>query len=248
MNKKGRLSDEIIVTDYKKEFLKDFKELTYAHRSWDIWKDFVTMAACAFSNAVDKSHYEEREEMYMKIVKKYKKKEVELFPKLLADLTMALDRNPEQDFLGEIFMDLNLGNESTGQFFTPYDICAMMAKICETNVVDAVKENGYCIINDPCCGAGATLIAGIHEAKLKLEKEGYNYQDHILVTGQDVDPIAAMMCYIQLSLQGVAGYIKIGNSLTNPMTDCDDLDNYWFTPMYFSEVWSFRRMIRKFIF
>ena len=36
------------------------------------------------------------------------------------------------------------------------------------------------------------------------------------------------MCYIQLSLLGIAGYFKVGNSLTKPMTMADDLKNYWF--------------------
>lgn len=53
-----------------------------------------------------------------------------------------------------------------------------------------------------------------------------------------------MMCYIQLSLLGAAAYIKIGNSLTEPMSSNDTLENYWFTPMYFCEPWSLRRSIK----
>lgn len=59
---------------------------------------------------------------------------------------------------------------------------------------------------------------------------------------QDIDETVALMCYIQLSLLGVAGYVKVGNSLTEPMTDNDDKENYWFTPMYFSNVWVLRRI------
>lgn len=55
------------------------------------------------------------------------------------------------------------------------------------------------------------------------------------------------MCYIQISLLGVAGYIKVGNALTKPMTPGDSMENYWFTPMYFSDVWHTRRTIRTFI-
>ena len=53
------------------------------------------------------------------------------------------------------------------------------------------------------------------------------------------------MCYLQLSLLGVAAYIKIGDTISNPMTVGDTLENYWFTPMYFSEVWKTRRMIKQ---
>ena len=61
---------------------------------------------------------------------------------------------------------------------------------------------------------------------------------------QDIDYTVAMMCYIQLSLLGAAAYIKIGNSLTEPMSSNDTLENYWFTPMYFCEPWSLRRSIK----
>ena len=76
----------------------------------------------------------------------------------------------------------------------------------------------------------------------QLEKANLNYQNHLLVVAQDIDETVALMCYIQLSLLGVAGYVKVGNSLTEPMTDNDDKENYWFTPMYFSNVWVLRRI------
>ena len=88
-------------------------------------------------------------------------------------------------------------------------------------------------------------IAGIHAARKRLEKANLNYQNHILVAAQDIDMVVALMCYIQLSLLGVAAYIKVGNSLTEPMTENDSLDNYWFTMMYFSDIWSMRRLLRS---
>lgn len=232
--------------DGKKEFLDSFRKLTYRHRAWDIWRDFVIMFACSLSNPVDKSHYEDREERYMKIIKKYSKQEQAIFPELAAQTVLALEENQEQDFLGSIFMELNLGNESGGQFFTPYHVCELMAKIALGNdVARQVNEQGYITIHDPCCGAGATLIAGIHAARKQLEKENLNYQNHVLVVAQDIDEIVALMCYIQLSLLGVAAYIKVGNTFMEPITDGDSTENYWFTMMYFSDVWTTRRLIQK---
>ena len=85
------------------------------------------------------------------------------------------------------------------------------------DTVKKVEQDGYISINDPCCGAGATLIAGIHTARKQLEKVNLNYQNHLL-------------------------YVKVGNSLTEPMTDNDNKENYWFTPMYYSNVWVLRRI------
>lgn len=231
--------------DYRKEFLNTFKKLTYQYRAWDVWRDFIIMFACSLSNPVDKTHYEEREKRYLGIIQKYNKQEQALFPELVAHTVMALKENPEQDFLGSIFMDLNLGNDSGGQFFTPYHVCQLMADITMGDVAAQVEKNGYVTIHDPCCGAGATLIAGIHSARKQLEKVSLNFQNHVFVAAQDIDEIVALMCYIQLSLLGVAAYIKVGNALTNPMTENDILDNYWFTMMYFSDVWTMRRIFHR---
>lgn len=225
-------------------FIKHFRELTHRFSPWEVWKDFVVMFACALSNPVDKSHYEEREALYLKTIQKYNEQERNVFPKLAAETVMALEENPEQDFLGNIFMNLGLGNDAGGQFFTPYHVCELMAKISIGELVPQVEEQGYITINDCACGAGATLIAGIHEARRRLEKVGFNWQNHVLVVAQDIDYTTALMCYIQLSLLGAAAYIKIGNTLTEPMSSNDTLENYWFTPMYFSSVWTVRRLFK----
>lgn len=239
----GKKSEKVL--DPSKEFLRVFGRLTYRHRSWDVWRDFITMFACSLSNPVDKEHYDEREALYLRIIKKYNKSEQALFPELAAHTVMALEENPEQDFLGSIFMSLNLGNEHKGQFFTPYHVCELMAEVTMDDVVQKVERDGYISVNDPCCGAGATLIAGIHAARKRLEKANLNYQNHVLIVAQDIDETVALMCYIQLSLLGVAGYVKIGNSLTEPMTVKDSKENYWFTPMYFSHVWTMRRLFGR---
>lgn len=228
--------------DSKKEFLKTFNQLTNRHRSWDVWRDFIVMYACALSNPTDKEHYDEREALYLLTIKKYNKQEQPLFSELAAHTVMALEENPEQDFLGSIFMSLNLGNQHNGQFFTPYHVCELMAEITMQDVVSKIEKDGIITIHDPCCGAGATLIASVHAARKRLEKAGYNYQNHVLVVAQDIDMTVALMCYIQLSLLGVAGYIKVGNSLTDPITENNSKENYWFTPMYFFPTWSMRRL------
>lgn len=231
--------------DSQKEFLKIFRRLTYARSSWEVWNDFVVMFACAISNSVDNAHFDERENIYLKTINKYNKTEQKPFPELAAETVMALDQNSEQDFLGQMFMDLNLGNKSGCQFFTPYHVSELMAKITLGDIIKKVEAEGYISISDSCCGGGAMLIAAVNEAKKILEKNCFNFQNRVFVVAQDIDRTAALMCYIQLSLLGVAGYVKIGNSLTEPICDGDSLENYWFTPMYFSEVWTFRRLFHN---
>ena len=79
-----------------------------------------------------------------------------------------------------------------------------------------------------------------------------NYQQDAVFVGQDIDANVAMMAYIQLSLLGCPGYIKIGNSLTEPMTGHvlfgDGKETTFYTPMFFSEKMEFLRhmaMVRR---
>lgn len=177
--------------------------------------------------------------------RKYTKEEASLIPQLLAYTVMALEENPDQDFLGTIYTELGLVNKQHKQIFTPYNVSRLMAEITMGSVAQEVKEKGYITLNDDCCGAGSTLIAGVNTIKSILEKQGLNFQNHLLVAAQDIDLTVGLMCYIQLSLLGVAAYIKIDDAISNPMTVNDTLENYWFTPMYFSEVWKTRRMIKQ---
>lgn len=225
------------------EFLKTFQILSYMHSKWDVWRDFIFMTACSISNAVSKNNYEKREMDYIRTISRYEKRDQRLFPKLFSQLIIALDNDPDQDFLGTTYTQLGLNNGNLAQIFTPYDVCKLMSRISLSNLLDEIKLKGYATICDPACGAGATLISAANEAKELLKKEHLNFQNHILMAGQDIDETAGLMCYIQLSLMGLAGFVKIGDSLSNPISRNDKLDNYWFTPMYYSKIWTRRRSI-----
>lgn len=227
--------------DHQKAIAKTFEGLLRSgrHSRWTIWSDFVTMAACTLSMA-DLKQREEREKLYADISAKYTPSELEQFSSMFWDVISALEENPEQDLLGELFMRLELGNDRNGQFFTPYHVCTAMAMMSAGNLEAEINRKGYISVNDPCCGAGALLIAFANEAK----HHGVNYQQHVLFVAQDIDFTAAMMCYIQLSLIGCPGYVIVGNTLTTPPTQSLAEQNVWYTPLYFLDVWHFRRTIK----
>lgn len=91
------------------------------------------------------------------------------------------------------------------------------------------------------------LIAAANHMKAM----GINYQTNALFVGQDIDRIAGMMAYIQLSLIGCPGYICIANTLTNPLTgplltpDEREGQEFWYTPFFFTDVWEIRRRLKK---
>lgn len=240
MNKKAVLRFQ----GNQKEFMNIFHELCYSRQPWEVWSDVVTMMACSIANAADRTEgrHEKREKEYAECLKRVGS--VEKPAQLLAVIVNALEENPEQDFLGEMYMGLNLGNHWKGQFFTPYSICKMMSQITCGSIDSQIEQQGYISVCDEACGARATLIAAANTMK----KSKYNFQNHVLFVGQDIDRIVGMMCYIQLSLLGCAGYICIGNSLSNPLTGHvlfpqeKEGQELWIMPMFRTDVWNIRRM------
>ena len=232
-------------TARQRELEKLYNKLCGRYSRYEVWQDMVVMIACAIANAVDKRHFDEREAMYMRIVPKYSKEELSVFPEFFTHIVLGIEENPDCDFLGELYMGLDLGNNKAGQFFTPYHVCKFMAEcsIQEDLLKSQIENNGWISVNDPACGAGATLVAAANY----LKGIGINYQMQALFVAQDVDMTVALMCYIQLSLLGCAGYVVIGNTLTEPQTGHvlfgEESSRCWFTPMYFHAIWETRRAI-----
>ena len=160
------------VNESANEFVKEFNRLMTSRAAWEIWADFVTLSAISISNAVDKKHYQVREKEYMTVQSKYTQKEMEIISRLFAITVMALEREPWQDFLGSLYMNLDLRNHWKGQFFTPYDVTRLMAQITAGNIKRQISEKGYVTASDCACGGGATLIAMAEEAYIDRKSVG----------------------------------------------------------------------------
>lgn len=234
--------------DHQKNFLKIFNGLTGKHSRWEIWEDFVTLTAIEISNSTDKVNAAERTKMYQTIVSKYSAKERDGMAEMLAEVVMGMEQNPDQDFLGELYMLCELGNDASGQFFTPYDVCRCMVEISGGS--DPAAENaGFFSVSDPACGAGALLIAFANLCRRK----NICYHDKVLFVAQDIDLIAGLMCYIQLSFLGCAGYVVIGDTLVNPATAYDKRgllpagpqNRIWYMPFFSTDIWYMRRRIAQ---
>lgn len=226
----ARILDPVRQRARRKSIVKLIDELSPRHRHWQVFTDFVTMTACALSNVVDRVHFDVREAMYMECVRRYTKEELENFPKMLAELTLAFEEGP-RDVLGEIFMELELGNDRAGQFFTPMSVCELMARIqIDERLEKEIEHKGFVTLNDPACGAGAMLIAFGNA----LAERGLNYQQHVHITATDIDQTAAMMCYVQLSLMHIPAVIVNGNSLTL------EERSHWSTAAHILGGWSYR--------
>jgi type I restriction-modification system DNA methylase subunit len=231
--------------EYEKEFEKIMDKLTYNRMKWEVWADLIFMMAASISNALEPNpaKREKREKEYMRCVERCGG--VELPAQAFCTVVEALEQNPDQDFLGSLYMRFELGSHWHGQFFTPYNLCAMMAKTQlgqQDYTIDNVKPITVC---DCACGGGALLIAAAHEYRKAIQHTGLNAQNYVSLYAQDLSQVSAMMCYVQLSLLGFAAKVKLGDSLLHPLTKEDNGPDIWYTPMWFSDIWQYRRLMQR---
>lgn len=207
------------------------------HHLWDVFADFCEMGACAISNAVDLHHRQEREARYMRLIGKYDKAERALFPEMMAALVERMEAGPD-DVLGRLFSELELYNADRGQFFTPYSLCQLMARMQigdGSRLRQAVEERGFVTVSEPACGAGAMMIAfadAMREAKIEPQR-------HMHATCQDIDSRGVHMCYLHLSLLHIPATVILGNTLA---VACREV---WYTPAHILGGWSYRLRQRR---
>lgn len=211
------------------EIIKDFQRAATAYSAGKIFEDVIACGALAISNAVDFTKYDEREKRYKEIMSGYRteqqRKLPELFAKVFALLSSVVyDDGTFNDYLGEIFMRLNLASDKSGQVFTPFNVSRMMARmiIGDGTAEKANRDDEILTICDPCCGSGAMSLAAIET----LQSRGVNYARNVFIECSDIDIRCVQMAYLQLSLAGVPAIIKHQNTLTMETWDV------WKTPAF----------------
>lgn len=217
------------MTNYKKMMIDSIEDLSKRFKKWTIFSDLLAMGAISYRNAVDKRDWDKREKTYLNIVKKYSKKEMDVFINILSYLALALEVEMT-DILGEVYMELEISNRNSGQFFTPMDISDMMAEMTIKGIEGKIKDEGYITLDEPAVGGGATIISFAKSMK----KRGYNYQKQLYVNARDIDLDSVHMCYIQLTLLGIPAVIQHGNSMSLEIFD------EWITPAFILGRWDYK--------
>lgn len=184
------------------KIIKTIQSMIGKYGVYNLFEDWVRMIALAYANQIFFS--QKREDEYLEIMKRYDDAEK---AKLYEMYAWLLEWAEEQmtDMLGYIYMHLELGSKAHGQFFTPYHVCQMMAKM--------QKYDGKVMkVNEPSCGAGGNIIA-LAEA---LKEQGINYQQKMEVVCQDIDTKAVYMTYVQMCLYGIPAIVYQANTLSDP--------------------------------
>ncbi|AQT64841.1 hypothetical protein B0W01_13965 [Serratia marcescens] len=221
-------------TEAQNQFISLFGQTARYHHRYKVFSDFVQCGAIAIHNRFCPD--DALEKQYISLIKGYEREDVERLAHLLALVRVALAAKP-CDFLGMAFMSLELGDKHRGQFFTPWSVASMMAKLQFTGLEQRLLTQPFVTISEPACGAGAMMIA----AAAEIQALGYMPSRHMWVSCVDIDVVAMSMAYIQLSSLGIPGEVVLGNALA------DERRLVMYTPMHSLEQWPLRlQTLREF--
>ncbi|MFV8598465.1 N-6 DNA methylase [Ralstonia pseudosolanacearum] len=215
---------------HQQALVKLIEQCARRHRRHEVFRDFCELAALSISNRVDLVQYDAREARYLEIVKRYEREEVECFPRMLGCLVESLEGG-HKDALGQIFEALQLADHWKGQFFTPFEVSRLMAKILLSGAAAEIERTGFLSLMEPAAGAGGMVIA----AASALLDDGINYQQTMHATLIDIDATACHMAYVQMALLHVPAIVIHGDALAP-----DTVWGHWVTPAHVMGLWDMR--------
>ncbi|MDX9882615.1 MAG: N-6 DNA methylase [Prolixibacteraceae bacterium] len=173
-----------------KSFSQYILQIGYKYGLHSVFEDFLEMVVCALSLGA-------KEDRYHEIVRNYEKPDAYLMAEAFGALVMKMDNNGEglKDCFGDFYMEY-ISHGHNGQFFTPEPVCELMARM--------LNPSGFGErVADCCCGSGRMLLA---TAKIKRD---------CLFFGADIDRTCAMMCLVNLCLNGLLGEVCWMDTLMN---------------------------------
>ena len=200
--------------DYEKFIIDTITKLSGKYTPYQVFSDWIMMTAIAIQNACQMFHdklYEDREEQYRNAVIKYSGEERMQICNMTGALTNVFETR-FGDILGDIYMKAGCGNKHTGQFFTPYHISLLNAKLTFNQHEKELAEGKTVFMLEPSTGAGGAVIA----FSQVMKDHGYNYQRQLKVVAQDIDWNGVYMTYVQCSMLGIKATVVQGDTLREP--------------------------------
>jgi len=206
--------------DHTKMFLGTMEGFRYQYSMHEVFRDWTELAAAEVHQlpyhakvCARDADFERVEAEYLAVAKKYGKDDFERFGDLLGITRMAL-ATEHQDFLGQCYMRLEISNERAGQFFTPYDVSLLIARMQLDDAEQMIVDNGgWFTLLEPACGSGGMVIA----AAQVLQEKNIHAETAMYFEATDIDRLCANMTYIQCGLLGLMGVVWHGNTLSMEM-------------------------------
>jgi hypothetical protein len=200
---------------YSKEFRQVFDAMSMRHGWHGLFQDFVEIAALTihqhpyqFGQLARDEEYERIEAAYMTAIKKFKPDEMDGLTKMFA-ITLSAVMEHQEDFLGQLYMELGVSNKHRGQFFTPSPISRFMAEIQMADLASIIERQGYFTLCEPACGSGVMVI----EAANAVRGKGFEPSQVMLFQATDIGRACFNMAYLQCAALGLAGEVVHGDTI-----------------------------------
>ena len=184
------------------------RNLVFGHmHAYDLYRNWLK-AIWAFMNTARDP------DGYRKCLDRYSAAEGEEFGRLFELYVQAAEADPFRDILGELFMRLDVNSVHSGQFFTPYHIAEMMARMQfdPAEFKRQVEQKGYMTVYDPAVGAGVMLLGF---AKVVYDALGRWGTNRLRLYGSDIDIRCVNMCRIQMRINGLDRFGRMIGLLAN---------------------------------
>lgn len=125
-----------------------------------------------------------------------------------------LNHHEWYDIWGDLYMSLISKGDGKGQFFTPIDLCNLMAQITINEKSLEGKGTptrfGHRVtISDCACGSARCLLAGATQVVKHTQRKPY-------LCGEDLDEICCKMSAINIAIHGWFGEVVCHDSICEP--------------------------------
>lgn len=178
-----------------RQFNKIFERIAYRWDYSTVFDDYLTYCIEVFDLDKTGEPVQQMKKKYGELYEVF----IELFHEHIQVMHKMLQVEGWYDLLGTFYENLRSRSKASalGQFFTPKPICDFMAGI---NGVEDEKGK-WMRINDCACGSGRTLLAWQAVAPGNF------------LYGEDLDPMCAKMCAINLTIHAAVGQVCCMDSL-----------------------------------
>lgn len=169
----------------------------------DVFRDFVTLAACTLHSPTRETEYHQALAPYVASEDRF------LFPLAFGQLMHERLHAPFVDTLGPVYMLLasTYRKQDLGAFYTPQHVSDLMAEMTVPGSLAEHPADQPFLIQEPAVGSGGMLLSAARVA------ERYGALDRLVCEAWDVDFLATQMAVVNLSLAGVRGLVVHGDSL-----------------------------------
>ena len=121
----------LMKSEHRKELVSEIRSLAQSQGLNTVFTTFLEITANSLAAQTDPENAEKREQRYQEMASTMTPELLSSYARMLAllFLTVREYRDDPCDILGGIYHELNLNNEWNGQYFTPDDVCRLMAQI-----------------------------------------------------------------------------------------------------------------------